>query len=228
MTRRETVLAIPDLHEPFGHPDAYDFLRDLAKEFKPTKIVCLGDEADFHALGDWDHDPDGSSAGDEFTLALKKLKTLYKLFPNVQVNISNHTSRPFRRAFKNGIPSRFLKEYRDFMEAPKGWSWHDRIVIDGVQYLHGEGYTGSKGAIKAAMAQRQSTVIGHIHSFAGVEYSATKHDLIFGMNAGWLGDQAKYAFKYGKHHANRGILGAGIVIEGHHALFIPMERKNLK
>jgi hypothetical protein len=224
-TRKETVLVIPDIHAPFNHPDAFDFLRDLAKAYKPTKIVCLGDEMDAHALSEWDTDPDGLSPEGEWAAGLVELKTLYKLFPKVQVCTSNHTSRPFRKAFKSGLPTRFLREYRDFMEAPNGWSWEDRIVIDGVQYLHGEGYTGSKGAIKAAMAQRQSTVIGHIHSFAGVEYSATKHDLIFGMNAGWLGDEKAYAFKYGKHHANRGILGAGIVHQGHHALFIPMERK---
>lgn len=39
-----TVLCIPDLHAPYHHPTALDFLADVARRCKPTTVICPGDE----------------------------------------------------------------------------------------------------------------------------------------------------------------------------------------
>ena len=65
------VLAIPDLHCPFQHPDAFRFLRAVKNKYKPNQVVCLGDEIDAHALGRWTTDADGYSPGHELELLLK-------------------------------------------------------------------------------------------------------------------------------------------------------------
>lgn len=208
------VLVISDTHIPFQHPDALDFLKAVARKYKTNEVVHVGDELDMHALSNYDHDPDGYSAGHELTKALKELKKFYKAFPSVKCCISNHTARPFRRAYKFGIPSAFIRDYRDFLEAPKGWEWADEWVIDGVIYQHGEGFLGQNGAIKAALANSQSTVIGHIHSFAGIQYSATPKFLVFGMNVGCLINKDSYAFNYGKYLATKPIISCGVVLDG--------------
>lgn len=214
------TLIVPDTHAPFMHSDAIDFLNDLRKEFRPDKIVHLGDEIDACALSKYDHDPDGDSAGVEHQKALVQLKQLYKVFPKVSVCHSNHSSRPFRKAFEAGIPKIFLRAYKDFMEAPVDWQWADRFEIDGVIYQHGEGYSGAQGALRAAERNRKSTVIGHLHSFAGVQFSATQWDQIFGMNCGCLIDQNGYGFAYGKTFPSKPVLGAGIIIDGKQPVFI--------
>lgn len=206
------------------HKNAIDFLSDLKKEYKPDLVVHLGDEVDAHALGDWDHDPDGMSAGEEHKAAVAQLKPLYKLFPDVIVCESNHGKRPFRRAFKSGIPRAYLKAYREFMAAPLGWTWVEHATIDDVVYQHGEGFSGAQGALRAAERNRKSTVIGHIHSFAGVQHSATKWDSIFGFNCGWLGNYETYAMRYGRIYPSKPVLGAGIIIDGTMPLFIPMHK----
>lgn len=216
-----TVLAIPDLHCPFEHPDAVAFLAAVKKKYNPTAVICLGDEGDFHGLSEYDHDPDGDSAGREYKEMLDHLKPIYKMFPNVKVCTSNHTARPFRKAFKHGIPKAFIRSYAEFMKAPKGWKWADSWEIDGVIYEHGEGFSGREGAIKSAQGNMQSTVIGHIHSFAGIQFSANAKHLIFGMNAGCLIDSSAYAFAYGKKMKVKPILGCGIVKDGV-PTFIPM------
>lgn len=215
------VLVIPDLQYPFAHRDHLDFLKALVKKYRPDQVVNIGDEVDFHAISEWDHDPDGLSAGDELKAGVRELKTLYALFPNVRVCTSNHTARPFRRAKKYGIPAAFIRDYREFLEAPPGWRWADSWEIDGVRYQHGEGFSGQAGALKAALTNMQSTVIGHIHSHAGIQYSANSKYLIFGFNVGCLIDRHAYAFAYGKMHPNKPILGAGLVINGI-PLFVPM------
>lgn len=220
-----TVLAIPDLHCPFEHKDALKFLKAVVKKYKPNEIVFLGDEVDMHALGDYDHDPDGMSVGKELDKAIEHLRPFYELFPKVKVCTSNHTARPYRRAFKYGISRRFLKEYAEFLEAPKGWVWADTWEVDDVVYEHGEGYTGASAAAKSAQGNMSSTVIGHIHSFAGIQYGANTKHLFFGFNAGCLIDRHAYAFAYGKKLKAKPILGCGIIKDGI-PTFIPMVTKN--
>lgn len=217
----ETVLVISDTQEPFSHKHAIPFLKWVVQKYKPTQVVHVGDEMDASALSDYDHDPDGYSAGHELTKAIENLKVYYKLFPKVKVCTSNHTARPFRRAHKYGIPRAYLKDYREFLEAPKGWSWADRWEIDGVVYEHGEGFSGALGAKKAALANMQPTVIGHLHSHAGILYSANSKHLIWGMNVGCLIDVKAYAFNYGKKLPEKPILGVGLVTKGI-PTYIPM------
>lgn len=216
-----TVLAIPDLHCPFQHPDAFKFLKAVKRKYKPNEVVCLGDEMDAHAISMHDSDPDGLGAGDELTAAITELKKLYKIFPKVKVCTSNHGSLPYRRAYKFGLPRAFLKSYKEFLQAPAGWTWADEHEVDGIIYEHGESFAGQQGAIKSANANMQSTVIGHIHAFAGIQYSANQKHLIFGFNVGCLIDNSAYAFAYGKKFKAKPILGCGIIKDGI-PTFIPM------
>jgi hypothetical protein len=181
----------------------------------------LGDEVDFHAISDYDTDPDGMSAGDELKAAIAALQPLYKLFPVMKVCTSNHTSRPFRKAVKVGLPSELIKPYREFLEAPKGWDWAEYWEIDEIIFEHGDPLTGATAAIKAATANSQSTVIGHVHAFAGIQWHATPRQLIFGFNVGCLIDKDAYAFAYGAKIKTKPVLGCGI-IEGQVPMFIPM------
>ncbi len=215
------VLIISDTQIPFQHKDYLAFLKAVAKKYKTEETVHIGDEVDFGGLGEWDKDPDGFSAGHELKEALKELQKLYKAFPKVKACTSNHTARPFRRAFKYGIPKAFIRDYSEFLEAPKGWQWRESWIIDEVQYEHGEGFSGRQGAIKAAEQNMRSTVIGHIHSHAGIQYVANPRYLIFGFNVGCLIDNKSYAFAYNKKFKAKPIISCGVVINGV-PLLVPM------
>lgn len=79
----DRVLIISDLHCPWQHPDAFDFLRALKKKIKPQFVLNLGDEADAHALSFHETNPDLPSAGDELSLAKTELHELEKIFPEM-------------------------------------------------------------------------------------------------------------------------------------------------
>lgn len=222
MTKKLTVLSIPDIHFPAHHPDTFSFLKAVKKKFKPDEVVCLGDEIDAAGLGDWDHDPDAPSPGDELRKAVKLMHELYDIFPTVKVCISNHTDRIYRKPFKAGIPKNLIKSYAEILEAPKGWQWAESWEVDGILYEHGEGFSGKDGALKAAQANMQSTVIGHLHAHAGIQYYANARHLIWGFNAGCLIDRANPAFNYGKHIKAKPIIGVGLIVAGI-PQFIPMQ-----
>lgn len=208
------VLVISDNQLPFDHKDFLPFLKAVAKKYKINQVVHIGDLIDHHALAEYPHDPDGLSAGDELKQAKKRLKPYFRAFPKVKVCIGNHDLRIFSRALKNGIPVAYLRPYKDFLNAPKGWVWAERHEVDSVMYQHGSGYSGYSGALKAALDNHKSTVIGHLHSAAGVLYWANESKLLFGMNVGSGIDRKAYTFAYGKAFRAKPILSCGVVLEG--------------
>lgn len=219
------VLAIPDMHHPFVHPKFLDFIKKQRDRWKPDRVVCMGDELDHCAVSHYDKDPDGMSAGDEYTQAIKSIQPWYKEFPKVDVVESNHGSRPFKLAFKAGLPKAFLRDYHEFSKAPAGWKWHSTITLDDTLYLHGEPFAGKEAARRAVESHGMSCVIGHIHSYGGVSYVRNQNGLLFGLNAGCGIDEQAYAFKYAKVSPHRPTLGCGVVIDGEEAHFIPMRNK---
>lgn len=221
------ILVIPDMHHPFGHPDTLSFLTAAKKKFDPRRVVCLGDETDQHVLGRYEADPDGYSAGHEHNAALEALHPIYELFPLVSVCTSNHGERIFKRTFRAGIPKAFMKDYKEFMDAPKGWNWEHKFEIKSggevVVFEHGEGVSGQMGAMKRALSNGfKNTVIGHLHADAGILWQSSGDKTIFAMNAGCLINAEKYAFAYGKNSARKPMIGLGII---HKAVpsFIPMK-----
>lgn len=212
------ILCVPDLHEPWSHPRAYDFIRYLLDKYQidPANdtIVVLGDEIDSHSISRWDTDPDMPSAGDEMDRAITAMQKWYALFPSAFVCESNHTARIYKRAFQAGLPRRVLRDYNDWLGAPEGWQWRDRLVLGDILFIHGDGFSGKYGALRAAEAHRTNVVLGHIHTFPGVQWSWGLHKTVWAMNAGCLIDATQPVFSYGKHLASRPGLGAGVIIDG--------------
>lgn len=217
------VLAIADTHFPFVRKGYLEHCLNIRDKYRCGTVVMIGDEVDNCAISQWEKDPDGFSAGTEAELAQVMMREWYKAFPNVKVCIGNHTSRPFRLARANGMPKKFLKSYEEAWEAPRGWEWSEHYEIDGVLYTHGTGMSGASAAIKLATRYRQNVVIGHIHSEAGIQYNASKIDLIWGMQLGGALDDNTYAAYYAKDQLKKSIVGCGVVIGGELPIYEPMK-----
>lgn len=218
------VLVIPDLHVPFEHPDALVFILAVDKQWfigQNRIVVCLGDEIDSHSISRHMPDPDGRSPKDEFEEAKHRLRDWYVAFPQVRICTSNHTMRPWKRAYESGLPQQFMKNINEVFEAPEQWIWGDRWVFNGVCYEHGENVSGPMGALNAAKDNHAPTVIGHLHTFGGVIHSDHFNGKIWGMNAGCLIDPNRYAFHYAKTLRKKPTLGCGIIKNGN-PYFVPM------
>lgn len=220
--RKSNVLVIADTHFPFEKEGYLEHCLAMYNKYNCNQVVHIGDEVDLCGVSQWEKDPDGFSPGTEALLAQEKMKIWYKAFPNVKVCIGNHTARPFRMAKSNGIPKKFIKSYEEAWEAPRGWQWADSWEIDGVHYTHGTGFSGANAAVTIATRHRQNTVIGHIHSQAGIQYSASKIDLVWGMQVGGALDDTSYAAYYAKDQLKKSIIGCGIVLQGKLPIFEPM------
>lgn len=201
----------------------------MQKEFKipKTNIINVGDELDQYYASRFPKDPDAIiSARGELKIARERLRDWYKAFPICRVALSNHGLRWLARAHDCYIPSEVLKPYKELIEAPSGWTWHDEIKIKDDhpwRIIHGVGYSGVNGARNAAIDGRISTVIGHLHSFGGVTYINNGKNQMWGMNAGCLINSDEFAFKYSKHIRYKATLSVGVVLDnGKFPIVVPM------
>ena len=154
--------------------------------------------------------------GYELKQAIKHVAKWAEAFPVADVIIGNHDRIIMRKAFSSSVPKEWIKDYNDVLGT--SWNWVERIEYDGVQYCHGEGGT----ARTKAKNDMQSTVQGHIHTSAYVDWMVGNNFKIFGMQVGCGVDANTYAAAYAKHFKRQAI-GCGVVIGGHTAINILMD-----
>ncbi len=217
---RRIIGIIGDTHIPFTHPDYLDFCKGTFAKYAVNEIVHIGDLVDNHAISYHESNPDGMSAGDELEEAIEALKPWFDAFPRVKWVTGNHDKLPGRKAHTHGIPRQMLR--RNIYGIPDGWENAESFEIDGVLYCHGIGAGGINGHRVLAQKRGMSCVIGHLHTSAGVAYTATHSGLQrFGLNVGCGIDHKSYAMEYAKEFG-RPTLGCGVVIDGKYAHFVPM------
>lgn len=210
----KNVLVIGDPHEPFCKDGYLEFCREMQEKYDCGTVIHIGDCVDNHAISYHEKDVSGMSAGDEFNLAKQKMKRWYYTFPEVRVCIGNHDALPFRKIFTAGLPKEWLKSYEELLEAPKTWKWDFVHQHEGVIYQHGTGLSGEMASINAARENRQSTVIGHLHTVCNTRFLASYKDVIFGASVGCGIDHKAYAFCYGRENTRKPVLACCVVLDG--------------
>jgi predicted phosphodiesterase len=211
---QDNILIIGDTHEPFTKDGYLEFCREIQEKYNCGTVIHIGDLTDNHAISYHEKDPEGKSAGDEFNLALERCQKWYYTFPNVKICIGNHDALPFRKAFTAGLPKGWLKTYQELLKSPPTWEWDFKHIVNGIIFQHGTGLSGEMAAINTARENRQSTVIGHLHTVCNTRYLASYKDLIFGLTVGCGIDHTKYAFAYGKENSRKPVVACAVIVNG--------------
>lgn len=222
----DRILVCSDLHAPFMHKNAVAFLAECKRKYKPTRVVFSGDEADKQALSYHEHDPDLPSAGHELDLTIHTLTPIYSMFPNADLCNSNHGSLPFRKAKTAGIPRGYLRPCGEALRAPRGWKWHDRLLLHAgkrkLLFVH----SASSRIAEAVSLWGVCITQGHHHCVFDIQYVAQPAGTLWGMTVGCLIDDAALAFAYNKLQVKRPMLGCGVIINGEPKL-VPMNRHEI-
>lgn len=211
------ILVIGDIHEPFCLDGYLDFCKETYNIFNCNQVIFIGDVIDNHYSSYHETDPDGMGGGDELELAISKIKLWYEAFPEADVLIGNHDRLIMRKAQSSAVPVKWIRQYKEVLETPY-WNFVDRIVYDGVQYVHGEGGT----AHAKCRADMMSTVQGHLHTQAYVQWFVGQNFKVFGLQVGCGIDHDAYAMGYAKR-GKKPAIGCGVTIGGHTAINRLME-----
>mgnify|MGYP003639771450 FL=1 len=180
----------------------------------------IGDAVDNHYSSFHQTDADGYGGGEELDRAIKRLSKYRDAFAKIcdkkiDICIGNHDRIIMRRAFDSDIPARWIKSYNEVLGTD--WNWVESIVYDDVLYEHGEGGQAKTKAKNNMM----SSVCGHTHTQAYVEWLVGKKYRVFGMQVGCGVDASTYAAAYAKNFKKQAI-GCGVILGGHTAINVLM------
>jgi|TARA_R110000851_G_C13102234_1_gene568777 hypothetical protein len=205
-SKKNSVLIIGDLHEPFCLDKYLLFCKEKFLEYACTHVIFIGDIIDNHYSSYHETDADGLGGSDELELAISRISRWYAAFPKATVILGNHDRLVMRKAQTSAIPSKWIKSYKEVLEVPN-WHFTDRMELDGVQYLHGEGGT----ARTKCRADMQNTVQGHLHTQAYCEHYVGQKFRIFGMQVGCGINFNSYSFAYAKR-GRKPAIGCAVVL----------------
>lgn len=214
---KSRVLVIGDLHCPFDLDEYLTHCKQVYKIFKCDTVVFIGDVIDNHYSSFHGTDADGYGGGEELKRAKDRLQRYYEAFPDATVILGNHDRLIRRKAFAGDIPKEWIKEYGEVLNTPK-WTYTESAIIDGVLYVHGEGGT-ARTRIKD---EHKSTVQGHLHTQAYIDWIFNSIRRVFGMQVGTGIDFSSYAFAYAKA-GKKPAVSCGVVLNGTQPFLIPME-----
>lgn len=208
------VLLISDMHIPYHHPDTLAFLAHLKKKYNPTRVICLGDELDKHALSYHDSDPDLPSAGDELRRSVPVIHQLFEMFPVMDIIESNHGSLVWRKAKTNGIPRQYIRSYNDVLGVGEGWKWSFDLTItlpNGQRcYIH---HGKTSNVIQLSQQMGMNAIQGHYHEACRIDYWGNPTGLYWGMQCGCLIDDDALAFSYNNVNIKRPVIATGLIID---------------
>mgnify|MGYP003611168805 FL=1 len=205
----KNVLVIGDLHLPFTLDGYLEHCIKVYKKYNCDTVVFIGDILDLHFTSYHETSTEGYGATQEHDLSVEMLRKWYKAFPKAYVTIGNHDALIYRKAMSAGISKRWIQNYSQVLGTP-GWEWVTDVVIDDVLYTH-----GTTNAYTKAKQNLMSTVQGHLHSQAGIQFYVGAKSRIFGFQTGCGVDMKSYAMEYGKNFP-KPVISCGVVIEGLH------------
>jgi metallophosphoesterase superfamily enzyme len=210
--KESRVLVIGDLHAPFDLDSYFQHCVDVYERYNCNRVIFIGDVIDNHYSSYHETDANGMGGKAELDLAVDRLARWYHRFPNADVTIGNHDRIIMRKAQSSGVPSAWVKDYKEVLNTP-GWNFVTSVEIDDVLYIHGEAGT----AKTKARADMRSTVQGHLHTQAYTEYFVGANSRVFGCQVGCGIDAKSYAMAYMKV-GKKPAIGCAVVLGGKTAI----------
>ena len=205
----KNVLVIGDLHLPFTLDGYLEHCIEIYNKYKCNEVVFIGDIIDLHFSSYHETSTEGYGATQEHDLSVEMIKKWYKAFPKAYVTIGNHDALIYRKAMSAGISKRWIQDFSQVLGTP-GWQWVTDVIIDDVLYTH-----GTTNAYNKAKQNLMSTVQGHLHSQAGIQFYVGSKTRIFGFQVGCGVDMKTYAMEYGRNFP-KPVISCGVVIDGLH------------
>lgn len=227
--RRETIVAIGDIHFPWHSRRTLAAIMKIIKEVKPTIVVQIGDLYDLFAFSRFPRTQNIYGPQQELKLARKDAEIFWA---TVKANApratcyqlwGNHELRAVKRALENApelehFVKHGVKSLMEFSGVDLVADDREVLMIDGVGYHHG--YRTALGA--HARSNLCSMVVGHTHR-GGVIPVKLEHKTIWELNVGFCANRFAVPLSYGEQRRfSNWTLGVGI-IDHLGPRFVPLE-----
>lgn len=224
---KSKILVIGDTHFPFVHQGCLEKIYAFNKSVKPDYIVQVGDLYDLYAHSKFprshniykpeEEEALGRKGAEEFWKRLKKDNPSTKCFQL----LGNHDVRPVKRVIES-LPTleHVVKEYYKRLTTFDGVTtiddYRQELIIDGIVFHHG--YRSQLGSHRDYVLR--NFVCGHSHK-GGVVYKRLREEIIWELNAGFVGDADSKVLAYTAQKIHDQTLGWGFIDE-YGPRFIPL------
>lgn len=203
--RLKRVLHVPDTHAPFHDKLAFKLMLKIAKDFKPDKVVFLGDFFDFYSVSRHDKDPmlDFKTWKDEMKEARSVLDEVVEATPTAKTYIfleGNHEKRIHSYIANHAPKLSGIFRSEELLGLPHHWTFlkygqQGHFKIGNLTCCHGS-RAGENPAAAMVKKYRSSVLFGHTHKIQEFHIQDIHGKDFVGLNAGWLGDQKKGSTDY--------------------------------
>lgn len=123
LSDKGNFLVISDLHVPYQHQDALDFLKAVEECYECEHILNVGDIVDHHSGSYHESEPDALSPSEEYRRAKEDLAGIQVAFPNMVITRGNHDDIPTRKLKTAGLPMEMLSDFNRLYDLNEGWQW---------------------------------------------------------------------------------------------------------
>jgi predicted phosphodiesterase len=224
--KNNNVLLIPDTHAPYHHKDSLDFLDAVSAKYQPDRVFHMGDWTDSYCFSRY---PKSIEHEDTYTKEYKKVrkftKDLLSIFPEGITMKGNHDARLWERAKIAGIPRGLVLPY-DEVIGLKGTDWkmvYDyTFTVDATRQSWFLAHTKTSSAIICAKTLGMNVAFGHNHTKFLIESFQGVNKRLYGVTAGCLIGDNRYAFAYNRQSMVRPNRGCVMIVRGVPRL-IPMD-----
>lgn len=167
---------------------------EVAKDFAPDTIVCIGDLADFYAVSSHSKDPGRRlTFKEEVEYVRLRRGELDELGASRKLFLEGNHEYRLTRFLMDKAPALFgTVGTNELLElSANGWEftkYRDHARVGKVHFTHDTGHAGRYAAFRSLDTYQHSVITGHTHRLAYiVEGNATGENKL-SAQFGWLGD----------------------------------------
>jgi len=196
------ILVVGDLHFPWVYKKGLELLYEFNKTEQPDYIIQVGDAYDMYAFSKFPRSQNIYSPKEEEQLGREGLELFWRRMrlDNSKAKCvmlhGNHDIRPIKRTLEHGgtfehIVEKHLKEIMTFEGVETVYDYREEYEIEGILFHHG--FLSGLGQHRDATLR--NFVAGHTHK-GGVSYRRIRSEVLWELNAGFLGDPEAKVFSY--------------------------------
>lgn len=211
------ILIIPDVHFPFEHKKALEFMHEFAKENQPEFIFQIGDLMDMYSHAKFPRSHNIFTPKEEETLARKGAEKMWARLRQdcpqakcIQM-LGNHCVRPLKRTMES-MPTmehwmeKYFQELMTFEGVETILNAREEYKIKDIIFTHG--YATKLGDHRDHYLA--NLVVGHSHT-GGVSFRQINGRVLWELNSGYLADQYSKGLSYTATRTVKWTLGLGFI-----------------
>lgn len=216
-TVKSHFLVIGDTHFPFIHQHTLDKALAYNQKHKPDYIIQVGDLYDMYAHSKFPRSQNIYKPQDEEVLGRQMAEAMFTQLrednPKAKMHnlMGNHDVRPVKRALETHAPfehivQKHITELMTFEGVTLVPDVRDILVLEGIGFTHG--HYSQLGQHRDAFLG--NIVVGHTHR-GGTVFRQVRDQMIWELNAGFMGDPESKVMSYTPSKLNNYTLGFGAI-----------------